>query len=181
VFTQPRILALTGGSGAEAQALLATLAETWGRAGLRVAGAIQETTQPEPGKRETKELRDIATGTRYPILQHLGPGSTACCVDASGLAAACAAIEIAVRRGCDVVVISKFGKLEAERGGLLGAFCAAVEMETPVVTSVSSGALDAWASFAGPLAAFVAPDPQAIEAWRLSLTRERPPASSAHA
>jgi hypothetical protein len=71
-----------------------------------------------------------------------------------------------VRDGCDVVIISKFGKLEADRGGLLDAFAAAIEMDAPVVTSVSASAVDAWARFAGPLAVFVPPDVEAIENWR---------------
>lgn len=168
----PRIVATACASSAETQALLARLARLWRVSGLRVAGAIQETAPLAPGGRPVKALRDLATGARHPILQELGPGSSACCVDPRGLAAACAAIETAARQGCDVIVISKFGKLEAARGGLLDAFAAAIDMEIPVVTSVSSSSLDAWTRFASPLAAFIAPDVEAIERWRARLARE---------
>ena len=165
----PRVVAVRAASSAETQTALARLAEVWRAAGLRGAGAVQETAEIGPDARSTKVLRDLTTGERRPILQCLGPGSSACCVDPRGIAAACAGIERAVRQGCDVVIISKFGKLEAERGGLLDAFAAAMEMDTPVVTSVSASAVEAWARFAGPLAAFVPPDVEAIENWRKAL------------
>lgn len=169
----PRIAALESKSSAETQALLGALACSWRAAGLRVAGAVQENTPLTPGGPQTKALRDLATGGLHPVLQDLGPGSTACCVDPGGLAAACAAIQRAVQQGCDVVIISKFGKLEAERGGLLDAFGAAIEFDVPVVTSVSPRVMEEWAEFAGPLAAFVAPEIAAIERWRAALAGER--------
>jgi hypothetical protein len=171
----PGIVAVKSGSSEETQALLGKLAQAWRGAGLSVAGAVQETVKLGRASGRpvgtTKMLRDLTTGVRFPVLQDLGSGSTACCVDPRGLAAACAAIETAVRQGCDVVILSKFGKLEAERGGLLDAFCAAIEMDRPVVTSVSSNALDAWERFSAGLAGFIAPDLQAIENWRAALRR----------
>jgi nucleoside-triphosphatase THEP1 len=162
----PRVVAVQAASSSESQAFLARLADFWRASGLRVAGAVQETAEIEPGARPVKVLRDLTSGERHPILQSLGPGSSACCVDPRGMAAACAGIERAARQGCDVVIISKFGKLEIDRSGLLDAFAAAMEMDTPVVTSVSASAMSAWEQFAGPLAAFVPPDLAAIENWR---------------
>ena len=63
-------------------------------------------------------LRDLKTGARFRIKQDLGPGSVSCSLDAAGLASACAAIETVIEEGCDLAIISKFGKQEAERGGL---------------------------------------------------------------
>jgi hypothetical protein len=168
----PRIAAVKSVSSPETQALLGRVAGAWKAAGLRVAGAVQETAPIAPGGLPTKVLRDLTTGALHPVLQDLGPASTACCVDPGGLAAACAGIEKAVRQGCDVVIISKFGKLEAERGGLLDAFGAAIEMDAPVVTSVSPRVMEPWAHFAGSLAAFIAPELGAIESWRAALASE---------
>jgi len=61
----------------------------------------------------------------------------------------------AVRRdivsGCDVIVLNRFAKLEAQRQGLMSAFAAAAEANVPVLTSVSPAFQEAWERFASPL------------------------------
>jgi len=79
---------------------------------------------------------DLATGARIAISQDLGPGSTACNLDPGGVAMACAAAQRAIEQGADLVVLSKFGKLEAGHGGLCDAFAAAMAAETPVLTTL---------------------------------------------
>jgi hypothetical protein len=81
------------------------------------------------------------------------------------LALACASIERRVTYGVDLVVISKFSKQEASRGGLADAFRAAMVAKVPVVTAVSPHYLEEWRQFAGPLAEFLAHDMDALFAW----------------
>ena len=64
----------------------------------------------------------------------------------------------------DVVVLSKFGKLEAAGGGLAPAFRAAAEAGKPVLTSVSGKQRDAWRGFV-PDAAELAADGAALAGW----------------
>ncbi len=54
-------------------------------------------------------------GPPMKFFQDLGAGSTACNLDPSGFVKACEAVERAMEDGADVVVLSKFGKLEAAR------------------------------------------------------------------
>ncbi len=134
-------------------------------AGVRVAGV----TQLRVGggdKRARIVMRDLLSGHDYPISQDLGPGSVACNLDAGELALACAAVEHAARGGAELVVISKFAKQEAARGGLCDAFRAAMARRIPVVTAVSPHFRDEWRAFAGPLAEDVAGDLDALRAWR---------------
>jgi Protein of unknown function (DUF2478) len=167
----PRIIAVQGASRHLIQALLSQLASTWRGGGLQIAGAVEEFVY-EPGTgRETVVLRDLKTGARFRIKQDLGPGSVSCALDAAGLAGACAAIEVAIEAGCDLAIISKFGKLEAERSGLSGAFHAAIAAGIPVVTSVAPSMTEAWNAFANPLAMFAEPDFDAIENWLQKLTQ----------
>jgi hypothetical protein len=70
-----------------------------------------------------------------------------------------------IAQGCDLVVLSKFGRLEAEGGGLRDAFGAAIEAGIPVLTSVSGKFGKAWQNFAAPLSVTVPDDADAIEAW----------------
>jgi hypothetical protein len=166
-----RIVAVQGAPNADIQELFAGLTVIWRRIGLRLAGLLEEAVPSPADGRVTRRLRDIATGAAYTITQELGPGSTACSLDTGGFAAACSGVEAALQRGCDLVIISKFGKLEAERGGLMSAFQAAIGAGVPVLTSVPSYAEKAWAGFAEPLTVFMRPDREAIENWRCSVAR----------
>ena len=113
-----------------------------------------------------ERLHNIGDGRRFALFQDLGSGSTSCAVDPGGVADACAAVCNDISAGCDLVVLSKFGKLEAENGsGLLAAFVAALESGVPVVTSVSPNRLAQWDAFAAPYYETIEPSLDAIAAW----------------
>ncbi len=165
----PRIVAVQGAARNLTQALLSHLAVSWRARGLRIAGVVEEFTVENA--RETVLLRDLKSGARYPLKQDLGSGSISCSLDLASLAAACLSVETAIEQGCDFVIISKFGKMEASGGGLAGAFYAAIAADRPIVTSVSPSLTEAWNGFANPLTKFVRPDYDAIETWRLALAK----------
>jgi len=159
------IAALQGASTASIQRLLAEVAASFARDGLRVAGVVEIADPAASGACGRLALRELSTGALFAISQDLGPGSTACNLDAGGLAAACAAVEQALARGVDLVVISKFGKQEAARGGLADAFRAAVAAQAPILTAVSPAVAEAWAVFAGPLAEYLPANREAVAEW----------------
>ncbi|CAO4173033.1 DUF2478 domain-containing protein [Methylorubrum populi] len=156
------ILALKGAANPTIQALLLSSARRWRQAGRSVVGVVEV---PLPGGAGHR-LEDLATGAQYEIYQELGPGSGACRLCGSGIVAACETLCRQIAAGCDLVVISKFGKLESTRSGLIAAFAAAIEAEKPILTAVAPSFMETWQHFAGSLASFAAPDEEAIEAWR---------------
>jgi hypothetical protein len=70
-----------------------------------------------------------------------------------------------IAAGCDLVVLSKFGKLEAANSGLADAFRAAIEADVPVLTALSPAGETAWQAFATPLFVTLPADTAAIDAW----------------
>ncbi|MCC7254035.1 MAG: DUF2478 domain-containing protein [Hyphomicrobium sp.] len=160
----PRIIAVQGAAGGTIQDLLATLARRWTAAGRRVVGVIEETAEGVPKRNGAATLRNLRTGALYDIYQDLGPLSQACCLDARGFAEACQNV-VDDLADADVVVLSKFGKLEAERGGLLAAFTAAASLEKPVITAVSPVFSDCYLAFVGPFGAIVPPDEESLHTW----------------
>jgi hypothetical protein len=157
--------ALQGAGGAEIQRLLAAFATRRIGDGLRVAGMIEE---PEPSMADacgSLVLRDVASGKQFPISQDLGAGSTACRLDTDGLAAACQAVLQAIESGADVVVLSKFGKTEAEGGGLVDAFRAAAEAGVPCVTGVPPANAAAFLNYAGGFSQWIEASDAALERW----------------
>jgi hypothetical protein len=108
-------------------------------------------------------LRDIVSGQPYPIYLETAPSHTSCHLDAAGVESACAEILDQVSMS-DLVVLSKFGKLEAMGLGLANAFAAAIAAGKPVLTTVSDRHREAWAAFA-PDAIYLIADEAALQAW----------------
>ena len=133
--------------------------------GFRVAGLIEVQIGPEGPGCTGQAMLDLTSGRLYPIAQELGPCAIACHLDSSSVADACAGVMGAISQGCDLVVLSKFGKLEADRSGLLDAFGLAISEELPVLTAVAPAFTARWEAFAAPLAAFAVPDAELLERW----------------
>jgi hypothetical protein len=129
-----------------------------------VAGVIEETAEGVRKGSGGSRLRNLATGATYAIYQDLGPHSTACCLDARGFAEACQHVVDGIAE-CDIVVLSKFGKLESERGGLLAAFAAAALLEKPVITAISPTFNASYVAFVGPYGEIVPPSETDLYAW----------------
>lgn len=158
------IAALPAEDSENVQALMRRFALELAESGVRVAGATQMRGADSVG-RSRIFLRDIASDAEFVISQDLGPGSVACNLDTSGLAMACASVEQAAREGAGLIVVSKFSKQEAERGGLCDAFRAAMAAHVPVIAAVSPHFREEWRRFAGPLAEDVAPTREALFEW----------------
>jgi hypothetical protein len=157
------IAALQGASGAAIQQALRRFVDRWAKS-CRLAGVIERRTGS--GARITTQLETIADGSTFPLFQNLGSGSSGCALDATGPIQAGEAVKRQIAEGCDLVVLSKFGKLEAESGsGLLPAFVAAFEHNVPVLTAVAPKYEAAWTRFANPFFTFLPLDDFAIDQW----------------
>ncbi len=158
-----RIAAVVRSDDETAQTLIAAAVAEWRAAGARVVGVIAEPHGLPERTCRAGSLRDIASGKSWQIYLETAPSHTTCHLDADGVQAASRGI-IGQIAESDLVVISKFGKLEAGRGGLVPALAAAIEAGKPVLTTVSERYRDAWHAFA-PDATEVAADPAAIRTW----------------
>ncbi len=160
-----RVAALRGAPSDAIQDILCEFVESRKREGLRVAGVVEVSQCVSIGACKHLAVRDLVSGELIEISQDLGAGSTACNLDPVGLATACQSVERAISAGADVVVLSKFGKLEAARGGLCDAFRAAIMADLPIVTAVSPFLAGDWLQFAGALSEDVAPTMAALDEW----------------
>jgi hypothetical protein len=160
-----RIAAVQGAPSPLIQATLLAFARHSREQGLRVAGVVEISPCEDKGHCKSLSVRDLTSGANFPITQRLGAGSEACNLDPGGLALACGAIEDAIQKGVDVVVLSKFGKLEAARSGLCDAFRAAMMADIPVITAVPPPLAEDWDRFAGDLSEFVDAHMFSLTAW----------------
>jgi hypothetical protein len=159
------IAIVQGANSAAIQQLMAAFVDRNQR-NLRIAGLI-EGVSGEGAACGGGQLHSIASNGSFSLFQDLGPGSTSCAIDPSGVVEAGEWVCEDIARGCDLVVLSKFGKLEAEnRSGLIAAFVAAMEAGLPILTSVSPRHMDAWSAFAAPFFVTLPPEIAVLEAWQ---------------
>jgi hypothetical protein len=163
------IAVLQGAESAVIQQLLAGFCARWQQR-IRIVGVIEDPLGDSCAKNENQvapgHLRNLTGGRSFPIFQDLGPGSTGCSLDGASLVEAGEQVRRDIAGGCDLVMLSKFGKFEAENGsGLLPAFVAAIEAGAPVLTSVAPKFMAAWDNFAAPYYVLLPAEPQAIEVW----------------
>jgi hypothetical protein len=175
------IAAVQGAPSAVVRDMFRALVARW-QSSARIAGMLEEHHGQDNHGQDNQVcgagyLRSIASGARYSMFQDLGAGSTACRIDPGGVLVAGEAVRRDIAAGCDLVVLNRFAKLEAERQGLTSAFAAAVEARVPLLTSVSPLFRGAWERFAAPLFVMLPPEPEKIDGWwravRASAVTER--------
>lgn len=164
-MTSP-LAAILYGPDDDCDALLAAFAHDLTAAGVRVAGLVQINGDSATCDTLEMELEDLATGTRFDICQDLGAGSVgACRLDPAGLAAASAALRQALSNPVDLVVINKFGRMEADGQGLIDEIEAAVADGMPLVIGVPRRFEAVWAAYAEGLETRIACDRSGLDGW----------------
>lgn len=161
-------------NSASAQALLADVVARWGGR-LRIAGVIEE--PPASGEEcSPGTLVSIGDGARFPLGQDLGCEAQGCTLDSGALVSAAGWLEQRLEAPCDLLILSKFGKMEAMGSGLLSCLLAALDRGLPVLLTISPRFVEAWEEFAGPYAQTLPPDMAAIEGWIEAITVPASPA-----
>ncbi|MBR0928439.1 DUF2478 domain-containing protein [Bradyrhizobium diazoefficiens] len=118
------------------------------RSDKSLAGLIQEDV-PQPGRtRCDMVLHELATGRSMSISEDLGAGATSCRLSTPRLLEAAQLVE-AQLADAEIVFLNKFGKAEAEGGGLRDLIAHCIESGKSLVIGVPSGNLKAWKDFCG--------------------------------
>lgn len=157
------IVVIQGTDRETTQRLLVEAAAEWRVNGVKAVGVTAHGHGAPDRKCTAGVLRDIGSGDQFQIYLETPPSDVSCDLDAGGVSAACAVVMDQITAG-DIVVLSKFGKLEAMKRGLFPAFEAAVATGRPIVTTVSPKHLEAWRAFA-PNATYIDAEMGALTAW----------------
>lgn len=165
------LAAIPYSSGFPIDRFMADLAQRLKAKGLRLGGVVQHNDGSCDDGCLSMALEDLASGARFPISENRGAASTGCRLDATGLAAAGAAMTVALAEGTDLVIVNKFGRQELLGRGLRQEIAAALMAGVPLLIAVRQDMLPAWGDFAGDEWTQLAAAPEAVEAWALSLLR----------
>jgi hypothetical protein len=150
--------------GDDAEDVLAAFIEELRQGPLRVGGLYQQTERTSNGP-NIMDVVDVETGTRFRISQPLGAGSSACCLDPTGLADAAAHLRCVRERGVDLLVVNKFAGAEADGEGLADEMFAALCDGVPVLVLVSARYLDAWNEATDHAGERLSPTLPSLRAW----------------
>lgn len=158
-----RIASIQASHKSIGQGLLERLATQLLASNVRVVGVIEEAHALRDRSCSAGILRDIASGARHSIYLEVPPADTTCHIDAEGASRAGAALLEQIG-GADIIVLSKFGKLEAGGAGLRSVFDAAIAAGKPLLTTVSSNHFAAWQALV-PRATVLTPEMTSLQQW----------------
>jgi len=153
------------GEGEAVDALLRALAAEMRAKGLKLAGAVQW-NEAKPGQtRCDMVLEDLATGTRYDVSASQRGDEKACRLNSHALEDVAGVVASSIGPGLDLVVLNRFGKQEAAKGGFRAVIEAAIANEIPVITAFNSAHGTLWQQFTGGEGSFLAADKTALRDW----------------
>jgi hypothetical protein len=157
--TRPTLAAIVYGENQPVDALLAEFRRCVEARGGRVGGIVQTPCD------ETIFATHIESGRQIDLMQDLGACSEGCRLDTTALAEAAGLLGQSVAAAPDLLVVSRFGRAEAEGGGFLTEIGAAAAAGTPTVIGVSAKRAGDWQAFAGEFAVSLPCSLEALLAW----------------
>ncbi len=161
------IAALVYADGIYPDRAIARAIEPLRELGVALAGALQLESTDLPGRHPCDMLlQDLSSGEVTAIAEHRGSEARGCRLDVGLLTDLAESVAFSLyNEEPRLLVVNKFGKIEADGGGLRGAIAEAVDLGIPVLVGVPARNLDRWRAFAGPLAVELPAEPAAITAW----------------
>lgn len=163
----PLIAALVYADGVYPDRVIARAIAPLREHGVAMAGAIQLEPAGRPGRHPCDLLlEDLASGEVTAIAEHRGKEARGCRLDVGVLTEVAEAVSASIHvDGPRLLIVNKFGKIEADGGGLRGAIAEAVDLGIPVLVGVPARNLDRWRAFAGALAVELPVDDTAVGRW----------------
>lgn len=159
------VAAIVYAPGSRIQEFFANVAHRLAASGVAVAGLLQHSLLADGADRCSFEMEDLGGGGRYRISQELGPGSDACSIDHAAIAAASVVLRRAISLKPDVVLVNKFGALEAAGEGLRDEMNQVAAAGLPLLTTVSLAQVADWRRYAGEAGEELPMDLDAVLAW----------------
>ncbi|MDP2409316.1 MAG: DUF2478 domain-containing protein [Pseudolabrys sp.] len=159
------ILAVVYTDGLAADKFLAGWGYALRDAGLSVAGLVQLNTFERDPVKCDMAVEELFSGTVLQLSEDRGKEARGCRLDRSILTQAAGLLLTALDQQPDILVLNKFGKIEAEGEGLRDVLAKAVELDVPIVVGVPFRNLDQWRIFAGELAEECPVDSPRIRDW----------------
>lgn len=153
------------GESTRADTLLTHVAKRLRENGYLLAGAVQH-NQTRPGRcRCDMTLEDLGSGSLIGISQDRGREARGCNLDHGELETLAGMCQSSLRTATDLVIINRFGKLEASGHGFRDVIAEAVASNTPCIVGLGEDNVAAWHEFTGGLGSVLEPREDAVLSW----------------
>src|SRR6266511_2907880 len=136
VRPQQVLVAVVYANEAYPQSTFERLVEDCRGRGLRVAGVLQHPVCSDTAGHCDVVVEELTTGLRTDLVEDRGPGASGCRLDVAALAAVNGQVARSLEGDPELLILNKFGKVEAEGRGLLDLVAIAVDRGIPVVIGV---------------------------------------------
>jgi nucleoside-triphosphatase THEP1 len=138
--------------------------------GLRLAGTVQTDVPREGRTLCDMDLTVLPDGPVFRINQDRGEAARGCRLDGGALEEAVVAVA-ARMAGAEVLVVNKFGKLEAQGRGYVPLIAEAMARDMTVLVGVNGLNLPDLLAFCDGMATALPADPDAIADWVITTTK----------
>ncbi|PZA10400.1 3-dehydroquinate dehydratase [Rhodopseudomonas palustris] len=163
---RPSILAIVYSDGAAACRLMSDLGRRLRDAGVVVAGVVPyQTAVDDGGPRCDMEVEELSSRFILQLAEERGKRPHGCRVDPEAVQEAAALIAASFRNAPELLIVNKFGRLEADGGGLSDVISDAVDQGIPVIVGVPERHLANWRCFTSGLAEEVSVDSPRVQQW----------------
>lgn len=165
VQPQQALVAIVYADEAYPQATFERIVEHCRRRGLKVAGVLQHPVCSGTAGPCDVVLEELTTGLRTDLFEDRGPGAGGCRLDEAALAEVNGQVARSLDTAPEILILNKFGKVEAEGRGLLDLVATAVDRGIPVVIGVPIRNLESWRRFAGGMSVELSSDLSHTTDW----------------
>lgn len=145
--------------------LLYSLAEILKSEGFHTCGVVQINSHCGEDRPCDMDVQVLPDGPMVRISQSLGPNARGCRLDPSALETAVAHVSERLHSGCDILIVNKFGKHEADGRGFRPVIAEALGLDIPVLVGLNRLNKDAFLKFSDGLAEQVPSTQDALRAW----------------
>lgn len=163
-----KLAALIYRDGDEVDALVAKFRRAVEARGARVGGLAQTPCEGDV------TVTHIDSGRSIGLMQDLGACAGGCRLDTSALAEAAGLLAQSLAAAPDLLLVSRFGRVEAQGGGYLSTLGEAAANETPTLVCVGAKHVESWNAFSGGLAETLPLTLDALQDWWDEARRETP-------
>jgi len=162
----PTLAAVIYDEGQPVDAMFAQVRAALEARGEKVGGVAQSPCA------ETIYAVHIDSGRTFDLMQNLGSCASGCRLDSATLAEAAGWLAQSLAEKPDLLLISRFGRAEAEGHGFLAEIGAAAASGQPTLIGVARKRAADWRAYAGEFACELPCDAAAVLAWHNTLKRQ---------
>lgn len=145
------LLAVVYDDGIAADKVLSDLGYDLRAQGVGVQGLVQRNSFRRDRAKCDMELEELGTGRMFQLSKDRGKHAGGCRLDREAIVTAAAVMAAGIERNCELLIVNKFGRSEAEGKGLRDVIADAAYRGISTIVGVPRRNLEVWERFAGEL------------------------------